>query len=457
MWRGALGVVRIGVGAAVFSCVLTGKAALLPAQGPSAAPAPSTSALQVIDQFVASLPRTVIPVVSPRVNSIQNTMPIPPSWTEYHNQEVGISFRYPPAYEESADKVDNIVGLDCSAKNTICLAYRKEGGSEDFYSVSTLLSLTVSRNVSPFSCLFPYHAFRSIGYHGSEAETLTSINGTLFRNSDCSGAAAGTGTACTRYDAFADDACYEVIPQISMSCGGVSGKDLEACRNEASAQEKDLDKTLTTFTFTKKMPAVDPRHPVPWEIIHTTPLHYTPYTLQHGQVGVSFEYPDDQNWRFVDTQYEHELSGQIPLGGAQINDHPFIAVSFDPRVAAFNLQQESSFIHFMLNDTLGQGYGLNGDPRLPDMPKGVWRVSGGAGVSGYFVMNYGAMGRVNGTLALSVSVCHTYTCTLSAPLEVLIEFLDVNNDIARRFLSSLRITMPGESHAITAGEKLNVP
>ena len=433
--------------AIVIGCLFEGQATSLslPTSSPS-----SVSLVQLLDGFLASLPNSTTPVISPEVNDISEAQAIPPSWKEYQDPEVGISFRYPASYKESRDTPDNIPGLNCSAKNTICFAMRKEGGKEDGYSVTTLLSLTVSRNVSAFSCLSPADK-------RAPADSVTKIGGRLFRDSDCSGVGLGTGTVCARYDLFADGSCYELIPQIFMGCGGTSGKDYEGCGEEATEQERNLDKVVSTFKLTKAISEIDPGSPVPRQIIYTLPLGYTPYTLHDGQVSISFEYPDDPDWNFVDTQYEHSLTGRIALGGAQINDRRFIAISFNPGVAAFNLQQESSFTHFMLNDTLGQGYGLNGDQRLPDMPKGMWKVGGGAGVSGYFVMRYGVMGRVNGTLALSVTICHTYTCTVAPPQEILIEFLDLNNEIARHFLSSLSIHIPGETHTITAEGKLSGP
>lgn len=238
-----------------------------------------------------------------------------------------------------------------------------------------------------------------------------------------------------------------------MGCGGVSGRDHDACGDEATAQQKDLDKVVSTVRFKRPLPVADPSSLVPTQIIYTPPLGYMPYTLKHGQIGVVFEYPDDPNWNFVDTEYEHTLTGKIALGGAQFNERSFIAVSFNPDIGVFSMEEEK-VKQFVQNNNLGLGYALNGDPHLPGAPKQIWKVSGGPGVSGYFAMTYVAMGRVNGTLALSLSLCHSYNCTVGPPQEVLIEFLDLNNEIARHFLSSLRITMPGATQTITAGEKL---
>lgn len=455
MWRAFLPLLRVSL-AVVAVGSLSGSEVVPPGVQNAATPSASSASLvKVVDEFVASLPSSVVPVIAPKTSEIPAGAEVPSLWKEYRDPRVEISFRYPPSYEESKDKPGNIPGLDCSAKNTICFHRRKEGGKQEFYSVDTLLSLTVSRNVSAFSCLSPPNALPDPPYRTSAANALTNLGGRLWRKSDCGGAAGGTGTACTRYDIFADRACYELIPQVSMGCGGVSGEDHDACGAEATAQEKDLDRVVSTFQFLKPISPVDPRLPLPRQITYLPPMAYSSYTLKDGQVGISFSYPDDLDWNLMDTQYEHRLAGKIALGGAQIGQRPFIAISFDPSIAVFKLQPETGFIQFMKSNRLGQGYGLNGDARLPDMPKGMWKVSGGPGVWGYFLMNYGVMGRVNGTLALSVSVCHSYTCTVAPPQEILIEFLDLNDEIARHFLSSLRITMPGESHTLVAGEKLN--
>jgi hypothetical protein len=412
------------------------------------APVQAKSLSQAIDEFVASLPPTVTPVVSPTLEVVAGNTRTPSTWKEYRNDTLGFSFKYAPEFSPMTAASNSPVGVDCSSWNTVCLTLRREGGKEESFSVETMFSVTAAGGVSPRSCLSPPDAFRNVPFDGSVAQNLAQLGGVVFRKSDCGGAGLGTGIDCRRYDVFANQKCYEIIPQLTAGCGGAEGKDLEACGAEVGVQARLLKATLATFTFTKPVAAVDPRSPIPNEIAYAMPARYKRGTIEHGDIDVTFEYPDDPKWELVDDEFQHGLAGMIPDGGAQVSRRSFVAITFDPMVMG-------SAKHFVEGSRFGLGWALNGDYRYATAPKAAWRISAGLEVSGYFVLEYATTGRVDGRIALDVGSCHTAICTAVPPHMLVFEFLDLDNEIARRFVSSLQIGFEGNSSGIKLGERLN--
>jgi hypothetical protein len=98
---------------------------------------------------------------------------------------------------------------------------------------------------------------------------------------------------------------------------------------------------------------------------------------------------------------------------------------------------------------------LNRDYRCASAPRAVWEVSAGPDASGYFILEYATTGRVNGTLALDISSYHTSSCNAILRHMLLFEFLDLNNEIARRFVSGLQIRINGMTDTIKIRERLH--
>lgn len=430
------------LGAVLCGCLIYGQTR------PAFPEASTNSTTRAIDEFAASLPVTMTPVVSPSVEVISNGKPLS-SWREYRNDVLGFSFKYAPTYERSATGPGDHFGVDCSSRNTVCLGMRREGGREESFAVETTFSVTVTDKVSVRSCLSPADAFRDVPFSGKTAQSLAQLDRAVFRKSDCGGAAAGTGVDCSRYDIFANHKCYELISQLAASCGGTTtAPDQEACGAEGEAQDKLLKATLATFKFTTAIDAVDPRHPIANEIAYNYVSSYVRQTIENNDITITFECPKHPNWKFVDSEFQHALVGTIPVGGAQVSTRDFVSIAFNPRVY-------DTAKYFIKTSRMGPGWSLNGNYRYPKAPRAVWRVSAGPYASGYLILEYEATGNVGGTIALDINKCNTPSC-IPIPGDLLVfQFIDLNSEIAKRFLSSLQIRINGTTDTTKLGERLN--
>ena len=422
---------------------------LICGQTQSVVPKASTnSTTRAIDEFAAFLPTAMTPVVSPSIEVVAKGPKPPSSWREYRSDGFGFSFKYAPTFERSTTGPSDHFGVDCSSQNTVCLDMRREGGKEENFAVETTFSVTVTEQVSVRSCLTPPDAFRELPFSGKTAQSLAQLDGALFRKSDCSDAGLGTGVDCSRYDISANRRCYELISQLAAGCAGTTGQDQEACGAEVEAQDKVLKAILATFKFTAAVDAVDPRHPIANKIAYNHVSGYVRQTIENSDIAITFEYPNDPRWRFVDNEFQHALVGTIPLGGAQLGSHDFVSIAFNPRVY-------DTAKYFIKTNRMGRGWSLNGNYRYPNAPRGVWRVSAGPYASGYFILEYEATGQVGGTIALDINRCNAPSC-IPIPGDILLfQFIDLNNDVARRFLSSLQVRINGTTDTIRLGERLS--